>query len=400
MTKIILVIVALCVASVWAQSSTCSSSSISCGSSGSLYYNQRNYTYNSTTGLFSGTLMTNGCPNWATSTSPNSGGCTTVTIPNGVYPITTAASRLETTGYNIEGGVTIKSVLEAGFSAGTFCTNQTTMIMNGADLMLTLASIQYQCPGSYITSRTTGVISECASSTNASCSSYTSKTTLMNSDGCGGHTSPYHIHEDLACDYNASDSSGHSALVGVMLDGRGLYGLWESSGVYAYKTLDACNGHYGNTPAYTTKSAGAAGSTVGKGVTFPAATNVYHYHTSLINPTLPGCFGPVTSLAAAQSMITTCSTTTKSSKWSTCTTLGYTDYVLNCPIFHHYNSTSGTTTWANQYTSSTSCPCTSSLCATVKATTSSTLEMDAEAESVESELAANFLEMEIEDALY
>ena len=47
--------------------------------------------------------------------------------------------------------------------------------------------------------------------------------TTMGLDDCGGHASPYHYHYDLACDYTLS-ASGHSALIGLMLDGRGLYG--------------------------------------------------------------------------------------------------------------------------------------------------------------------------------
>lgn len=46
---------------------------------------------------------------------------------------------------------------------------------------------------------------------------------------CGGHANPLHYHEDMVCHYNAEDSSVHSAVVGVMNDGRGLYGHWEGA---------------------------------------------------------------------------------------------------------------------------------------------------------------------------
>ncbi len=46
---------------------------------------------------------------------------------------------------------------------------------------------------------------------------------------CTGHASPYHYHADLACDYNKT-ADGHSALVGVALDGYGIYGLHETTG--------------------------------------------------------------------------------------------------------------------------------------------------------------------------
>ena len=67
---------------------------------------------------------------------------------------------------------------------------------------------------------------------------------------------PYHHHYDLSCDYNKT-AAGHSALTGVALDGRGIYGIdplvfvfntnsssgmYESTGTYP-TNLDACGGH-------------------------------------------------------------------------------------------------------------------------------------------------------------
>ena len=77
---------------------------------------------------------------------------------------------------------------------------------------------------------------------------------------------------DPACEYNKT-SLGHSPLVSVMLDGRGAYGFYESAGRVAPTDLDACGGHYGPVPEL-----------VYEGVTYPAATNVYHYHWTDMPP--------------------------------------------------------------------------------------------------------------------
>ena len=60
---------------------------------------------------------------------------------------------------------------------------------------------------------------------------------------------------------STSTTSGHSALVGIAMDGFGIYGAWESSG----KTptdLDSCHGHTGTVPG-TASSAIAPTSTAG-----------------------------------------------------------------------------------------------------------------------------------------
>lgn len=85
-------------------------------------------------------------------------------------------------------------------------------------------------------------------------------------DDCGSHASPYHSHMNPACEY-ANSTSGHSTLVSIMLDGRGTYGLYEAAGGVVPSDLDACGGHYGPVPATTYD-----------GVTYAAASNVYHYH--------------------------------------------------------------------------------------------------------------------------
>jgi hypothetical protein len=155
---------------------------------------------------------------------------------------------------------------------------------------------------------------------------------------CGGHAG-YHNHEALACEYSAA-AAGHSALVGVLLDGRGLYGQFENTGVLA-ANLDACNGHYGPTPATTVVT--STGATA-----YPASASVYHYHITTEAPFVAGCFGPAPSLAAASALYASC---TKSSACvcdqsktcscsagqvmsSVCTSLGsYASYTLDCPVY-------------------------------------------------------------------
>lgn len=46
-------------------------------------------------------------------------------------------------------------------------------------------------------------------------------------NNCGGHADPIHYHTDMVCHYDAENSAAHSSVVGVMNDGRGIYGRWE-----------------------------------------------------------------------------------------------------------------------------------------------------------------------------
>ena len=55
-------------------------------------------------------------------------------------------------------------------------------------------------------------------------------TTALFMDKCGGHATPYHYHTDMVCHYDPQ-AAGHSTLVGIMLDGRNLYGRHETTGV-------------------------------------------------------------------------------------------------------------------------------------------------------------------------
>ena len=76
------------------------------------------------------------------------------------------------------------------------------------------------------------------------------------------------------------DDPGHSGVVGVMLDGRPLYGRHETTGT-APADLDPCGGHTGTVPAYDSWG-------------IPEGAKIYHYHARTKPPFLLGCYGDET----------------------------------------------------------------------------------------------------------
>jgi hypothetical protein len=154
-------------------------------------------------------------------------------------------------------------------------------------------------------------------------------------DDCNGHAAPYHIHKDSVCDYNSSSNSQHSQLIAVALDGRGIYGKWEGNGALP-SDLDACNGHFGSVPAFQNGE-----------MSFPSASNVYHYHTSDTPPYTIGCFGPVNSIAECKKLYSTCDVGFA----TICTPKGEITYDTDCPCY-----TQGTETYNQNYTFTASCP--------------------------------------------
>jgi hypothetical protein len=131
----------------------------------------------------------------------------------------------------------------------------------------------------------------------------------------------------------------------VMLDGRAVFGQYESTGVKP-ADLDACGGHVGNTPASTITSPSGAPSTYG------ATSLTYHYHVQDEAPFFVGCFGkPALTVATAKALYpacadsaatATCSCSASStscscadgSSWAACTSLGsYASYRINCPVY-------------------------------------------------------------------
>jgi len=207
-------------------------------------------------------------------------------------------------GLSIRGGVSIYGPMEAGFEKGFVCTDGSCPC--GMDLATCAKKMYCECTASSV-----------------------SVTAFL--DVCGGHAGPYHYHADMKCSWNASDASGHSELAGVLLDGRGLYGYYESAGLVIPTDLDSCNGHYGNVPAfnYTTKN--------GSQVYFPGGTHVYHYHLTTDAPYTVPCYGPVTSLQACKNLFPNfCGNVSQDETFNT--TSGKLTYNKYCPCYR-YNST-------------------------------------------------------------
>lgn len=108
-------------------------------------------------------------------------------------------------------------------------------------------------------------------------------------DKCGGHPQQqgeYHYHDEPSCvaDTN-SGPNGHSDLLGYALDGFGIYGNSESSGVTLTSSdLDECHGHVGPI------------EWDGKIV------EMYHYHFTEDYPYAVSCFAGEVSATPAQRM--------------------------------------------------------------------------------------------------
>jgi hypothetical protein len=337
-------------------STTCSRTSTSVSGN---YMSRSSLLYDTSTGKFSGSFITNGCPNhyqayhyngvYDSNVPTTSPSCIVQTIPaTGYSTVPKAAPLRSVIGYTISGGEKLYGPMDAGFTVGQVCTNTRGVCPGGTDTMMCAAWHERVC-----------------GTTNLK--GYTSGMHMLLSD-CGGHAG-YHNHEGLNCEYNASSRfSGHSEIVGLMLTGQALFGMYESTGTFP-TDLDACSGHFGPTPATTvTNSDGTTN-------TYEATTNTYHYHVTPTAPFFAGCFGPIASLTAAKALYPSCSdstTTTCScnpyglsgssctcsdgSLLSVCTALGkYTNYKINCPIFRH-----GTSSSMSQVvtTDSTCIPCT------------------------------------------
>eukprot|EP00301_Raphidiophrys_heterophryoidea_P020338 c5061_g1_i1.p1 GENE.c5061_g1_i1~~c5061_g1_i1.p1 ORF type:complete len:358 (-),score=57.69 c5061_g1_i1:324-1352(-) len=253
-------------------SSECTTTSGTCSNSGTSNNIYRNLIYDSATGKFTGTLVTNGCPDhtFYGNLSPR---CITVTFPGSAYTSgPKAAPTLGRIGMVLSGGTNIYGPFEAGFSAGFACTSSSDSgsCVAGLDVATCEAELQLSC--------TSGI-----------------KTELF-MDACGGHADPYHHHQDPICKYDKNDTTAHSPLIGIALDGHGIYGVWEGANMLR-PCMDPCHGHTATVPGADEWG-------------FTTSTSVYHYHTYDTSNypavwTL-GCFGPVSSVAACKSLYTTC----------------------------------------------------------------------------------------------
>jgi hypothetical protein len=288
----------------------------SCARAGTSNYMSRSLSYDTSTGFFSGSFTSNSCPEFeifkfngvaeAGQGPQYTATCYTQPIPANGYVGVSFPRQAPTrgvSGFTISGGSDIYGPMEAGFAVGQACSNNKGSCPAGVDVPTCASKLQLEC----------GV------------SNWRHQ---MFADDCGGHAFPYHVHTDIRCTksgYSGVAITGqHSPLIGVMLDGRGLYGLYES-GSSLPTDLDACGGHYGPVPATNV--------TVDS---YPAASNVYHYHTQPVAPYVPSCFGPVTSLAACKALYTQCSSTSPASAF--CTTRGRITYQYDCPCFQHMPS--------------------------------------------------------------
>jgi len=300
----------------YTDSVNCTAGVTTCSRSGASNYMARYLTYNSSTGFFSGSFTSNSCPEFqvlvfngvplSSSLGPTySAACYSQPIPAQGYTdmiFPKAVPLRGTAGFTISGGSDIYGSMENGFTLGQACTNQKGSCPAGCDVPTCEAKLKQECGLSNFNE-------------------------FMFGDDCGGHATPYHFHTDIKCTksgYSGQPITGvHSPLIGVMLDGRGLYGQYES-GSTRPTDLDACGGHKGPVPATTVSS--------NTNDTYPAATSVYHYHTQPVAPYVPGCFGPVTSLAACKALYSKCSTGTPG---DFCTTLGEITYQYDCPCFQN-----------------------------------------------------------------
>ena len=244
----------------------------SCEADGSTgYADASGLTYDAATGLFAGELVTNGCNDHERRYSSglfdgaSYAACESQTIPTA--SARSAVPTLGRAGMTLSGGVNIYSAFEAGFNDcadGMPCACYGAECAGGVDVRTCEAHLEHACS--------------------------TSVTYEMFMDTCGGHADPYHIHTDPICNYGSSDS-GHSTAVGVMLDGRVVYGVMESEASRPCD-LDSCLGHVGPVPAND-----AYGIAEGDAI--------YHYHTSdseaFPGTWTPACYGSP-DVAVTQSM--------------------------------------------------------------------------------------------------
>ena len=179
-----------------------------------------------------------------------------------------AAPLLGTVGYGTDSKL-MYGPFEAGFGAGPTSTSASD------------ARPPYPCKdGSTYSGYCPGGmdVKTCEETLFKTCASGTVRTELF-MDECGGHAIPYHYHMDPVCLYKPDDP-GHSGVMGVMLDGRPLYGRHETTGT-APADLDPCGGHTGTVPAYDSWG-------------IPEGAKIYHYHARTKPPFLLGCYGDET----------------------------------------------------------------------------------------------------------
>jgi len=260
---------------------------------------------------------------FSVATGKLSGTISTATIPS-VFTVPAAAALLGAVGYTTEEKL-IYGPFEAGFGSGPTAT--TTSDTRPPYPCVSGGTYSGYCPGGMD-------VGTCEAALYNSCPSGSVRDELF-MDDCGGHATPYHHHTDPVCLYDPA-GTGHSALVGVMNDGRVIFGRNEDTATQP-TNLDACGGHTGSVPAYSDWG-------------IVSGTIVYHYHVQTKPPYLLGCYGPVSSVAECKTLYA--SGTQKCDAASASVQIGATyslDYDLYCPCYEGYtvpehNVTTTTTT--------------------------------------------------------
>jgi hypothetical protein len=234
-------------------------------------YSSVSLTYSS--GVFSGTITTNGCPSYVSTFTQATASCIQQTFPAGsayqnIGAAGKAAGLLGRVGLSLK-GMNIYGPLEAGFSSTsgpTVCSTSGYYCTAGMDVAACIQELYWTC----------GTAQKSAVDTTVAGTTF--------GDSCGGHADAYHYHVDLKCEYtpNGSQSPGnvHSPLVGIALDGRGIYGVWEGNN--AAPSLDACNGHVGTVPGTYSANAGAANTYVNSITGMPTIPSTQVYVRALV----------------------------------------------------------------------------------------------------------------------
>lgn len=279
-----------CSASIGQSSSSlCSINSGTCSSDGSMASAKwSSITYNTGTGVFSGTVYANQCAHDVRATQQSNVAfswfpVTPVTAVTNNAAVTCCSTTLPVSGYTVSSSP-IAAPLTGVIGISMYGENIYGPLDNGFS-----STSQNLCTSGSGGCPKLSDVAACQNYAEFTCGTAKLTTGLLLSD-CGGHAS-WHYHIRANCALNSSwtwataaAAQGHSPLAGVMIDGRGLYGPYESGGTLANNTLDACNGHYGPVPAFYAVINGV-------GVSFPAGTNVYHYHITAGAPFFVGCFG-------------------------------------------------------------------------------------------------------------
>lgn len=249
-------------------------SNIRCATNGGSYWSRLNLSYDAGTGKFSGDITTSQCPpsSYNTRRSPQYN-CQKQLIPDANFlregpKAIPVLGRIGLTKH----GVNIYSAFEAGFGSGRQpkpCSGNTGYCSGGLD------------------------VKTCESGLSDPNVCHHNALTSLFMDDCGGHATPYHLHEPAACEDPSDTGNGHSPMLGVALDGHAIYGIYESMPKQEPTDLDACNGHYHDVPADQEHGI--------------PAHRTYHYHFTRETPFTLGCYGPVQSLTQCKGLYKECS---------------------------------------------------------------------------------------------